>query len=86
MLIWGWRNRHKVIGEGTFACPNEGADRAYAHKEARRWFTLYFIPVIPLRVLGAFMECTVCGRAYDPNVLRAAGTGRAGESRSAMQP
>jgi hypothetical protein len=28
---------------------------AYRRKEARRWFTLFFIPLIPLKVLGEFV-------------------------------
>ncbi|HET9441920.1 MAG TPA: zinc ribbon domain-containing protein [Acidimicrobiales bacterium] len=71
LLVFGWRARNRALGSGTFACPSCGTDRPYAHKEARRWFTLFFVPVIPLKVLGDFVECEVCGGTFDPAVLAA---------------
>lgn len=71
LLIWGWRARYKTLAEGTFYCPKEGGDRPYRTKEARRWFTLFFIPLIPLKVLGEFVECQSCQTSYDPVVLTA---------------
>jgi uncharacterized tellurite resistance protein B-like protein len=68
-LIFGLRGRYKTVAEGGFYCPHEGGDRQYRRQEARRWFTLFFIPVIPLDVLGEFVECASCGRTYDPKVL-----------------
>ena len=71
LLIWGWRARYRTLDEGTFYCPKEGGDRTYRRKEARRWFTLFFIPLIPLKVLGEFVECQSCKSSYDPVVLTA---------------
>ena len=69
MLIWGWRSRMKTLAEGMFHCPNCGGDRHYAHKEARNWFTLFFIPLIPLKVLGELVECQTCKQGYDVRIL-----------------
>ncbi|MEM9202059.1 MAG: hypothetical protein AAGC53_10380 [Actinomycetota bacterium] len=69
MLIWGWKARQKVIGSGTFFSPALGADGPYELVEARRWFTLFFIPIIPLNVLGTFVRCTQSNASYDPKVL-----------------
>ena len=69
ILIWGWRSRVKTIGQGTFHCPHCRADRAYDHRQARRWFTLFWIPLVPLKVLGTFVECTTCRTGYDERVL-----------------
>jgi uncharacterized tellurite resistance protein B-like protein len=69
ILIWGWRSRLQAIGEGTFHCPNCQADRQYDHRQARRWFTLFWIPLIPLKVLGTFVECRTCKSGYDERVL-----------------
>ena len=69
LLIWGWRTRFKQLAEGVFHCPGCGADRHYAHKQARRWFTLFFLPLLPLKVLGRHVECQTCRRAYDERVL-----------------
>jgi hypothetical protein len=35
----------------------------------RRWFTLFFIPVIPLKVTGEFVECDTCRQAFKTVVL-----------------
>lgn len=71
MLIFGWRSRAHTIGTGRFYCPREGGDRNYEHKEAKRWFTLFFIPLIPLNKLGDFVECTSCQSTYYTSVLQA---------------
>jgi hypothetical protein len=70
LLIWGWRTRFKVLAEGVFHCPACGGDRHYAHKQARNWFTLFFLPVIPLKVRGEFVECQTCKQGYDERILR----------------
>ncbi len=71
LLIFGWRSRAHKIGSGQFYCPREGGDRGFEHKEARRWFTLFFIPVIPLNRLGDYVECTSCRSTYYTTVLDA---------------
>src|SRR3954464_3087245 len=69
MLIFGFRSRAGVIGRGTFLCPHCGVDRSYSHKRMRRWFTLFFIPVIPLNVAGEFVECDTCRQGFKMIVL-----------------
>ncbi len=69
LLIWGWKARYKTLTSGHFFCPGEEADRMYALREVRRWFTFFFIPMIPLKVLGEFVECAECGRTYEKDVL-----------------
>ncbi len=70
-VVFGWRSRAHTIGSGTFFCPREGGDRAYEHKEARRWFTLFFMPLIPLDRQGDYVECTSCKSTYYTAVLEA---------------
>lgn len=69
MIIWGFRARNKRLDGGHFHCPNEGGDRDYDLMEARRWFTLFFIPLLPLKVLGQFVACRSCDATYDPKIL-----------------
>lgn len=69
LLIWGFKGRSKTIASGVFFCPREGGDRNYEHKQAKRWFTFFFIPLIPLNDLGDFVECTSCKSTYYPSVL-----------------
>lgn len=69
ILIWGFKARYKTLAEGTFFCPHDGGDRSYRKREARKWFTFFWIPLIPLGVLGEFIECTSCQSSYDQAVL-----------------
>ena len=69
MIIFGTRGvtyNHKA---GDFCCPVCGSDGTYKHKRARRFFTLYFIPCIPLDLLGEYIECQACQGTFDLAVL-----------------
>ena len=70
MLIFGLAVFFRTLSEGEFHCPNCGGDRRYRHRAARRWFTLFFLPVIPLNQLGEIVECGTCNSRYDLRVLR----------------
>ncbi|MGH9242843.1 MAG: hypothetical protein ACRD29_00675 [Acidimicrobiales bacterium] len=70
LIIFGWRTRSKTLDTGVFFCPHCGGDRAYERKAARRWFTLFFLPVVPVgRELGQFVECETCRKGFEPGVL-----------------
>jgi len=73
IVIWGYRRHLLVIGKGTFLCPKCTVPRPFLHKRWKRFFTLYFIPLIPLGNGAEFVECTVCGTAYRPEILKAGG-------------
>lgn len=79
LLIWGWKVRLSRSAGGRFFCPNEGGDRDYQHVAARRWFTFFWIPMIPLKRLGEYVECTSCGATYDQGVLSHPTTAQLGE-------
>lgn len=68
-LVWGWRTRRKALSTGTFFSPATGADGPYRLVEVRRWFTLFWIPVIPLKVVGTYVECAVTKKLYERGVL-----------------
>jgi hypothetical protein len=70
ILIWGWKVRFKTVAEGVFFCQVCGGDRHYHRKQGRRWFTFFFLPLIPLNSVGdEFVECTTCRNAYRLTVL-----------------
>ena len=52
-----------------FSCPTCGADRNYERRKAQRFFTLFFIPLIPLKVVGEFVRCTYCKNDFRDSVL-----------------
>jgi len=64
LIIFGFRVFYRTVGQGTFHCQRCGGDREYWHKAGRRWFTLFFIPVIPLSKVGEHVRCAVCGTRY----------------------
>ncbi len=70
MIIFGTRPRTKTIDTGTFFCPHCQTTRDYERKEARPYFTLYFIPLFPIGKPSEFIECTICRVTYTPDVLR----------------
>jgi len=69
LIIFGLRVFYRTIGLGTFHCQRCGGDREYRHRAGRRWFTLFFIPVIPLSKAGEHVQCTACGARYRMDVL-----------------
>ena len=69
ILIWGWKPVSKAIDNGVFYCPNEAGDRHYDLMNAKRWFTVFFLPLIPLDELGQYVECRHCHSQYDTAVL-----------------
>src|SRR5438270_2232294 len=69
LIIFGMRVFYRTIGQGTFRCRRCGGDRQYRHRAGRRWFTLFFIPVIPLNSVGEHVQCTSCRTRYVTDVL-----------------
>jgi tellurite resistance protein len=69
LIIFGLRVFYRTIGQGAFHCQRCGGDREYRHRAGRRWFTLFFIPVIPLTNVGEHVKCAVCGTRYRMGVL-----------------
>ena len=69
MIIWGFRVIWRSIAEGTFHCPDEEADKPYRLRVAQRFFTLFFLPLIPLRKMGQAVECQSCKHRFEPSVL-----------------
>lgn len=72
MIIFGFSvfTIFGLIGTGQFHCPQCGGDREYEHRTARRFFTLFFLPVIPLDKVGEVVRCKTCRTRFDPAVLR----------------
>jgi hypothetical protein len=69
LIIWGFRVFYRTLGEGVFHCRKCGGDRQYRHRAGRRFFTLFFIPIIPLAKTGEHVQCTTCKTRYVMDVL-----------------
>ncbi|MBE1537971.1 hypothetical protein [Actinomadura algeriensis] len=70
MIIFGWRVVFFTLGKGVFHCPQCGGDREYRKRQGRNFFTLFFIPVLPLNKTGGeIVECGTCRGRWTPGVL-----------------
>jgi zinc-ribbon family len=69
LIIFGLRVFFRTMAQGTFHCRRCGGDRHYRHRAGRRWFTLFFVPVIPLNSVGEHVQCTTCRTRYVTDVL-----------------
>lgn len=69
-IIFGWRVVAFTLSRGVFHCPACGGDREYRRRQGRNFFTLFFLPVIPLTKSGGeFVECDTCHGRWNPGVL-----------------
>ncbi len=48
MIIFGTRGITYSKGNGEFFCPTCADKKPYKHKRVRRFFDLYFVPIVPL--------------------------------------
>ena len=69
LIIFGFRIFYHTVGQGVFHCRKCGGDRQYRHRAGRRFFTLFFIPVIPLNRTGDHVQCLTCKTRYVMDVL-----------------
>jgi hypothetical protein len=69
LIIFGLRVFFRTLAQGTFHCRRCGGDREYRHRAGRRWFTLFFLPVIPLNAVGEHVQCATCKTRYVTDVL-----------------
>jgi hypothetical protein len=69
MIIWGWRTLTRYGQSGHFHCPDCATERAYRIRKLQRFFTLYFIPIIPLKVVAEAVECQSCGSQWRTEIL-----------------
>lgn len=69
MIIFGTRGVRSTKATGNFNCPQCEADRGYRHRKVTQFFTLYFIPLIPLGNRGEYVECNHCKGTFVTRVL-----------------
>ena len=69
LIIFGLRVFYRTIAQGTFHCRRCGGDRPYRHRAGRRWFTLLFVPIIPLSSVSQHVQCMTCRSRYVTDAL-----------------
>ncbi len=71
MIIFGIRSKEKTKPAGAHHCPVCGRQREFAQLHQGRWFTLFFIPVIPLGSTNLHrLTCTTCGSQFNSEQIR----------------
>lgn len=71
-IVWGFKYRWSVKRDqgGQFFCPKCGGDRQWVKAIARRWFTLFWIPLFPTgKPAGEAVQCETCHSRFEPAVL-----------------
>ena len=69
-IIFGTRGLKHTVSERPVlsnSCPNCNNGNL-VNKLYRRWFTLFFIPMIPLDVVDRFYQCDSCKSAYNESI------------------
>ena len=69
LVIYGWRTLESQAEYGQFHCPVCQGQRQYTLIKLNRYFTLYFIPLIPLGTVAQAVECHSCRRQFEQDVL-----------------
>ena len=80
LIILGLRVFYRTMAQGMFYCRRCGGAREYRHRAGRRWFTVFFLPVIPLNQVGEHVQCTTCRTRYVTDVLSQPTTARMQEA------
>jgi hypothetical protein len=69
-VIYGSRSRNRVMGQMQNVCPLCKKKGFQTVVRSRRWFTLYFIPLIPSSK-KTIARCNLCGFQYAMDNKRA---------------
>jgi uncharacterized Zn finger protein len=62
VIIFGFRTRVAILATLNYVCEVCGVAAAHRVVRRRRWFTLFFVPVIPLGGGRYTDTCVNCGR------------------------
>jgi hypothetical protein len=66
IFIFGFRNRVNDRGAAVAAtCPRCHNSVVLHHLHVRRWFTLFFLPLVPLGVGRRLLVCPICRWSRD---------------------
>jgi len=60
MIVYGFRTRNKPLGQVQYQCRSCGRDAHHGIVRSTRHFTLFWIPIFPVRNLTT-SRCQLCG-------------------------
>ncbi|MCO8269781.1 zinc ribbon domain-containing protein [Actinoplanes sp. TRM 88003] len=61
-LIFGFRSKDTIVGHQVARCEVCGATAAQTLVRRTTKFSLFFVPLFPVRAARHFVTCTNCGR------------------------
>lgn len=65
-IIFGWPRRTKEYGPAyPLFCDHCKNDTVYHYIKQRRWFSLFFIPFLPLSRSKHYLVCDICGASLE---------------------
>ena len=71
LFIFGIGPKTIQTDRGQFKCPVCRSDTAYEIKQQRNYFSLFFIPLLPLsKAQATFVKCLNCGTQMPSDVLQ----------------
>ena len=73
MIIFGTYVLYKVLMEGTFQCPQCVGAVECQVRRGRRWFHIFWIPLIPIGHQPEHVRCKRCKSLWSLSVLGADG-------------
>ena len=68
-FIAGTKGETTTFATGEFYCPECNAHTQYHHDQVHEKATVFFIPVINLKLLGEYIECQNCVNTYKMEIL-----------------
>lgn len=71
----GTKVMDREVGSETFFCPNCRQTTECRLLRYREWFTLYWVPIVPMRDVARAVECSVCRQKYKEPIPFRSGTG-----------
>mgnify|MGYP003582073533 FL=1 len=75
-FIFGIGPKTKIVEKSQFLCPVCRTQSTYELRQQHHYFSLFFIPLIPLsKAKGEFVKCLYCGTEMPSTVLNHAQQG-----------
>jgi uncharacterized RDD family membrane protein YckC len=69
MIIFGSKVVSNTLKAGKFNCPNCRKEQTYQLKSYKKFFHIFFIPLVKIKELGEVVECFFCQTAYVPGSI-----------------
>jgi len=69
MIIWGWREITSAISDNNFHCPRCSQIRSGSLSRVQKYFTVYFIPLLPVGAEGRYVACNSCAGTFGEEIL-----------------